>query len=122
MASKSTDYTISEIARCMTRVHAKALMVESIANRGLLETSLTSGNLSSFLLSEAEDEEGAKFTDSDATEIQASIDSMKKSVEELKTALDKAPGKFPNTIKAVESLQGQIPAAGDLASLAIKVF
>ena len=59
MASKSTDYTISEIARCMTRVHAKALMVESIANRGLLETSLTSGNLSSFLLSEAEDEEGA---------------------------------------------------------------
>ena len=39
MASKSTDYTISEIARCMTRVHAKALMVESIANRGLLETS-----------------------------------------------------------------------------------
>ena len=120
MASKSTDYTISEIARCMTRVHAKALMVESIANRGLLETSLTSGNLSSFLLSEAEDEEGAKFTESDATEIQASIDSMKKSVEELKTALDKAPGKFPNTIKAVEALQGEIPAAGDLASLAIK--
>ncbi len=46
MPNKDTRYSISEIAKRMALVHAKALKVEASAKRGLLETSLTTRNLS----------------------------------------------------------------------------
>ena len=104
----------------MALVHAKALKVEASAKRGLLETSLTTRNLSKFLLSEAEDEDGAKFTEDDANVLAESIDSMKASLEDLKTALGQADNKFPNTIKAVEALGTEIPEVGELAAMSIK--
>ena len=114
MPNKDTRYSISEIAKRMALVHAKALKVEASAKRGLLETSLTTRNLSKFLLSEAEDEDGAKFTEDDANVLAESIDSMKASLEDLKTALGQADNKFPNTIKAVEALGTEIPEVGEL--------
>ena len=119
MPNRNTKYSISEIARRMALVHSKALMVEASLNRGLLETSLTAGKLSNFLLSEAE-EESAQFTEDDANTLAESIESMKSAIEDLKSALGKTDNKFPNTIKAVEALQGEIPEVGDLAAMSIK--
>jgi len=118
MIKKTKSYSIMEIARGMAGVHSKALMLEAIQDRGLLETSLISKNLSSFLLSEAE-EEGPKFTEEDANTLSASIDKMKAGMEALAGALNKSDNKFPNTLKAVQALGTDIPEVGDLASMAI---
>ena len=56
MNKKDKSYSISEIARGMAGIQSKVLMLEAIQDRGLLETSLATNSLSSFLLSEAEEE------------------------------------------------------------------
>lgn len=103
----------------MAGVQSKVLMLEAIQERGLLETSLVTNNLSNFLLSEAE-EEGPKFTEEDANVLSDSIDKMKAGMEALANALNKSDNKFPNTLKAVQGLGNDIPDVGDLASMAIK--
>ena len=119
MIKKNKSYSILEIARGMASVHSKILMLEAIEKRGLLETSLVSNNLSNFLLSEAE-EEGPKFTESDANTLSDSISQLKKGLEALSAALLVAGSdKFPMTLKAVEALGSDIPDVGDLASMAI---
>lgn len=119
MIKKNNSYSISEIARAMAGVQSKVLMLEAIQERGLLETSLVTNNLSNFLLSEAE-EEGPKFTEEDANVLSDSIDKMKAGMEALANALNKSDNKFPNTLKAVQGLGNDIPDVGDLASMAIK--
>jgi len=119
MSDKLRSYSISEIARNMAHVQCKALTFEAIQSRGLLETSLVQSNLSNFLLSEAE-EDGAKFTEEDANTLSDSIDQMKAGMEALADALNKSDNKFPNTLKAIQGLGNEIPAVGDLATLAIK--
>lgn len=118
MNKKDKSYSISEIARGMAGIQSKVLMLEAIQDRGLLETSLATNSLSSFLLSEAE-EEGPKFTEEDANVLADSIEKMKAGMEALANALNKSDNKFPNTLKAVQGLGTDIPDVGDLASMAV---
>ena len=112
-----TDSSIADIARIMTEVHAKALRAEAQSQR-LMEKSLEDMSMSSFLLTEAEDD-GAALSEGDVNELKASVDKMKSTLGSLADALKAAGGKFAKTQAAVEALAGDIPDPGTLAGMVI---
>ena len=112
-----TDSSIADIARIMTEVHAKALRAEAQSQR-LMEKSLEDMSMSSFLLTEAEDD-GAALSEGDVNELKSSVDKMKSTLGSLADALKAAGGKFAKTQAAVEALAGDIPDPGTLAGMVI---
>ena len=109
--------SITDIARVMTEVHAKALRAED-HSRYLMERSLSNMNMSSFLLKEGE-EDGAALSEGDVNELKASVEQMKSTLGNLANALKAAGGKFTKTQAAVEALAGEIPDPGTLAGMVI---
>ena len=109
--------TISDIARVMTEVHAKALYAEE-QSRYLMEKSLSNMNMSQFLLNEAE-EDGAALSEGDVEALKSSVEKLKTTIGNLGKALAAAGGKFAKTQAAVEALAGEIPDPGTLAGMVI---
>ena len=110
-------FSIFEVARTLACVHNKVLIFETIQNRGLLEASLKNNNLSIFLLTEQGDD-GPKFSDADANELNDSVKAVKLGIKSVTDALG-ASGKFPKTLAALTGLVRDVPEVGDIAKLAI---
>lgn len=112
-----TNNSIAATAKIMTEAHAKALRFE-YRTRGLMEKSLVDMSMSSFLLTEAE-EDDSSLSESDVSELKASVEKLKGVIGNLSTALDAAGGKLDGTKSAVEALGGEIPDPGSLAGMVI---
>jgi hypothetical protein len=107
---------ISNIAKVLTEVYAKALTLESASNTSI-EKTLTEMSMSDFLLVEAE--EGSELSEGDVNDLKESIEEMKAVLQKLSVALEAGGGKFDGTKAAVEALAGEIPDPGTLAGMII---
>ena len=114
--SEKSTKGISNIAKVLTEVYAKALTYEAASDVSI-ERTLTEMSMSDFLLLEAE--EGAELTKGDVEELKASVEGMKEVLQNLATALDGANGKLDGTKAAIAELAGEIPDPGTLAGMII---
>ena len=114
--SEKSTKGISNIAKVLTEVYAKALTYEAASDVSI-EKTLTEMSMADFLLLEAE--EGAELTKDDVEDLKASVEGMKEVLQNLATALDGANGKLDGTKAAIAELAGDIPDPGTLAGMII---
>ena len=103
--SEKSTKGISNIAKVLTEVYAKALTYEAASDVSI-EKTLTEMSMADFLLLEAE--EGAELTKDDVEDLKASVEGMKEVLQNLATALDGANGKLDGTKAAIAELAGDL--------------